>query len=229
MPTFQGKTMQAAIELGLQVMQVPRDAVTIEVVDEGKRGFLGFGRRLATVELTPKVVAPEATAPDEAQTAPETAEKPDDATALQLVETYLQSVTKAMAIDATVSQSRQSNVVTFTFATDKEALLIGKHGRIINALQELAQTLFNHHGQHKLTLMLDVGDYRERRQDTVKRLAQRSARDVIATGQPVYLDPMPSFERKAIHAALADNPYVHTRSDGHDPYRYVVIVPQKQH
>lgn len=66
--------MQAAIELGLQVMQVPRDTVTIEVVDEGKRGFLGFGRRLATVELTPKVVVPEAAAPDEAQTAPETAE-----------------------------------------------------------------------------------------------------------------------------------------------------------
>ena len=114
----------------------------------------------------------------------------------------------------------------YQIATDKEALLIGKHGKIINAIQYLAQTEFNHYGKAKWTIMLNVGDYRERRDAAVRRLAEKSAREVIARGTSVYLDPMPAFERKAIHATLADNAYVTTHSEGNDPRRYVVITPQ---
>jgi len=229
MPTFQGKTIQAAIDAGLASMQVERDAVNVEVLNAGKRGFLGFGRQAAEVTLT-LVPKPEP-APAVADPAPE-APAPsvrDDATALAHVQSFLTETTKAMGLNVTAEQHQSGNDVTFQMTTDQDALLIGKHGKIINALQYLAQTLFNHQGKRKLSILLDVGDYRERRATTVERLAGKSAREVVATGKSVYLDAMPALERKVIHATLADNEFVTTRSEGRDPYRYVVVLPKKQH
>ena len=74
--------------------------------------------------------------------------------------------------------------------------------------------------------MLDVASYRERRLETLTRLAENMAREVVATGKPVYLDPMPSFERKQIHNVLAENDYVMTYSAGTEPKRAVVITPR---
>ncbi|KRM71668.1 RNA-binding cell elongation regulator Jag/EloR [Lacticaseibacillus brantae] len=228
MPTFQGKTIQAAIDAGLASMQVERDAVNVEVLTAGKRGFLGFGRQAAEVTLT-LIPKPEPT--PVATPAPETpvASSRNDDTALAHVQSFLTETTKAMGLNVTVDQQQQGNEVTFQMTTDQDALLIGKHGKIINALQYLAQTLFNHQGKRKLSILLDVGDYRQRRATTVERLAGKSAREVVATGKSVYLDAMPALERKVIHATLADNEFVTTRSEGRDPYRYVVVLPKKQH
>lgn len=102
--------------------------------------------------------------------------------------------------------------------------MIGKHGRTINALQSLAQVFLNHKRFSKLEVTLDVANYRERRVETLTRLAENMAREVVATGKPVYLDPMPSFERKQIHSVLADNEHVMTYSAGTEPKRAVVIT-----
>ncbi len=133
-----------------------------------------------------------------------------------------------LAMDVVDTLRHQQGLATRELNTDaKEAQLIGKHGKIINAIQYLAQTEFNRYGKAKWTIMVNVGDYRERRDAAVKRLAQKTARDVVATGAAVYLDPMPAFERKAIHSALSDNAYVETHSEGVDPRRYVVITPAR--
>ncbi len=84
-----------------------------------------------------------------------------------MVQSYLEDITSGMGIKTQVSSERQGNTVTFQLKTDEEGLLIGKHGKIINAIQYLAQTELTIMSKSKVTIMLDVGDYRERRQATV--------------------------------------------------------------
>lgn len=146
--------------------------------------------------------------------------------AIEAVQDYLATIVEQLGIDATIDAETGSHrQVRLVFTTDKEGLLIGKHGRTINALQSLAQLFLNHHGAAHVELELDVANYRERRAATLGRLAESTAREVVATGKPIYLDPMPSFERKQIHAVLAKNRYVTTYSAGKEPHRAVVIEP----
>lgn len=146
--------------------------------------------------------------------------------AIAAVADYVMTIIHQLGIQAQVEvQHPARRQVKLCLSTDKEGLLIGKHGRTINALQSLAQLFLNHHGAAHVVVELDVADYRERRTTTLARLAENTAREVVASGKPIYLDPMPSFERKQIHAALAKNRYVTTYSAGKEPHRAVVIEP----
>jgi len=140
---------------------------------------------------------------------------------------YLLAVVKQLGITADLDVDFGNRFATLNFDTAKQGLLIGKHGRTINALQDLAQVYMNHHGASHVNVVLDVDDYRERREATLKRLAESTAREAIATGKQVFLDPMPSFERKLIHAELANNHHVTTFSEGRDPHRAVVVAIRK--
>lgn len=166
--------------------------------------------------------------PDAQATAARRAERQriNDA-ALDATEEYVAAAVAALGIKATISRQHISGGVLLQIDADKEALLIGKHGKTINSLQFLAQTLFNHRGRSKWQVMLNVSDYRQRRDLSVRRLAERTAREVLASGKTIYLDPMPSFERKAIHQQLQGNRYATTRSEGKEPHRYVVVVPKR--
>lgn len=140
---------------------------------------------------------------------------------------YLADVTAQMGVPATVDVTVGHRQVTYRFVAeeDDEGKLIGKHGKILNALQLLAQNYVDARYRHHLQVILDVADYRERRRATLEHLAERTAEDVIASGRPVYLNPMPAGERKVIHQALAENDYVTTASRGRDPRRGVVVRP----
>ena len=140
---------------------------------------------------------------------------------------YLLEVVKQLGITADLDVDFGNRYATLNFDTAKQGLLIGKHGRTINALQDLAQVYMNHHGASHVNVVLDVDDYRERREETLERLAESTAREAIATGKQVFLDPMPSFERKLIHAELANNRHVTTFSEGRDPHRAVVVAARK--
>ncbi len=254
MPTFEGKTIEVAIRTGLASLNLPQEAVQIDVLEDGKRGFLGFGAKPARVQMNAKSIVTEAengvatqeavavtTTPEVVLSSEEQAAKDEEAAevakqqarkrlneaALDAVQTYLETSISALGIQATMQREHIRGGVLFQIDADKDALLIGKHGKTINALQFLAQTLFNHEGRAKWTVMLNVGDYRQRREDSVRRLAERTAHEVLASGKSVYLDAMPSFERKAIHHELQDNPYATTRSEGTEPHRYVVVVPKR--
>ncbi|KRN28611.1 RNA-binding protein [Lactobacillus selangorensis] len=273
MPTFQGNTIQDAIEKGLAQLKLPQDRVNVKVISEGKKGFFGLGKKPAIVHLEEKNVTvtnikPAASAaPVQAQSrakaAKSTAAKPagktpkkkavakkgpakkaaaskkkpvpqkeqpkkptrDDQIAISTATLHLTDITARIGTPTTVTVDRVDKThVTYHLQTDKEGLLIGKHGKTINALQYLTQVYFNHNAHSKILVTLNVGRYRERREATLTRLADKAAREVIATGQPVFLDPMPSFERKQIHAHLADNQHVKTHSEGVDPHRYVIVT-----
>lgn len=147
----------------------------------------------------------------------------NDAVVTEL-QNYLSEIVSQLGIEATATNKFHHREVSIEFKTEQEGMLIGKHGRTINALQTLAQVFLLHQGIAHVNVELNVENYRERRIETLQHLAENTAREVVATGEPVFLDPMPAFERKVIHAALADNHFVSTFSEGHEPHRYVVVA-----
>ena len=215
---------QAAVDVVLKPVTVPTDPVPAPT-DPAVPAATTAASEPTPVVPTP---APAPVAAPSAQTPVRTpaAAQAHRQAAIEGVQDYVMTIVTQLGIDATVdAQQPGRRLVRVIFTTEMEGLLIGKHGRTINALQGLAQLYLNHHGAAHVAIELDVANYRERRQVTLARLADNTAREVVASGKPIYLDPMPAFERKQIHAALAQNRYVATYSAGKEPHRAVVIEP----
>ena len=143
--------------------------------------------------------------------------------AARVTKEYLEGIAKTYGAEATVTVEARRDRMTFVFDTDKQGLLIGKHGKILNALQVLAQVSVHRFVKGRISVQVDVGDYRARRSETLQQIAERTARKVLKTKQPVYLEPLPAYERKQIHAALSKNKRISTHSEGKEPHRYLVV------
>ena len=108
-------------------------------------------------------------------------------------------------------------------------LLIGKHGQPLDSLQYLTNLTANKFDStERLHFILDVENYRQRRAETLHKLAKSVAEKAIRTRQPVKLEPMNRHERRVIHTALQNNKRVETHSTGEEPYRYVIVSPKKR-
>lgn len=105
------------------------------------------------------------------------------------------------------------------------ALLIGRHGATLEALQELTRAAVQHQTQERARLLLDVGGYRDRQRELLERRARTAAARVRKTREAVALEPMNAYERRLVHTALVDFPGVTTVSEGEDANRHIVIKP----
>lgn len=143
--------------------------------------------------------------------------------AIAAVTEYLTSVAEAYGAPAIVTVEEKNNMLIFQMESEKPGLLIGKYGKIVNALQMLAQALVQRYVRRRLSVIVNVGDYRERRAAVLESIADRTAERVIKTRQPVFLEPLPAFERKQIHARLSQNKRIKTHSEGKEPHRYLVV------
>ena len=183
----------------------------------------------ATVETVETVEVPEEDFEDDDFEEEEAGEADYEETVDQLEEAarvtkeYLEGIAKTYGAEATVTVEARRDRMTFVFDTDKQGLLIGKHGKILNALQVLAQVSVHRFIKGRISVQVDVGDYRQRRSETLQQIAERTARKVLKTKQPVYLEPLPAYERKQIHAALSKNKRISTHSEGKEPHRYLVV------
>lgn len=257
MPIYEGSTAAEAIQKGLAALNITKDEAVIEVLEEAKKGFLGMGKKNARVSIEPSVTEEISEAVtetvaevmEEAQpvaqvtitetpVAPEPVAEPsiqqvlselDDEAALTQLALYLTNITKELNAPALVKMERQENLIVFQLDTQKQGVLIGKHGKMLNALQYLAQVFIHRVAKNKLSVVVNVGDYRQKRQAILERLAQRTAEKVKRTGQPVFLEPMPAFERKQIHSALSKDETIQTHSEGDEPYRYLVVEPVRKY
>ena len=226
-------SVEKAIQKGLRQLGLPQDQVFVEIISEGKKGLFGFGQKNAEVELTPvatmvseevveEVVEPVVeTAEEVTVEAVETVDQLEEAA--RVTKEYLEGIAKTYGAEATVTVEARRDRMTFVFDTDKQGLLIGKHGKILNALQVLAQVSVHRFIKGRISVQVDVGDYRARRSETLQQIAERTARKVLKTKQPVYLEPLPAYERKQIHAALSKNKRISTHSEGKEPHRYLVV------
>lgn len=139
--------------------------------------------------------------------------------------TFLTGVFAGMHLAVTMECRMTEERIMINLVGDGLGILIGKHGQTLDALQYLTNLAAGKSFRHHYFILLDVENYRERRQDTLEALARRLAGKVKRTGEEVRLEPMAAGERRIIHLALQDDHAVSTDSEGEAPYRYVVIRP----
>lgn len=196
-----GRTIDEAVELALRDLGVGKEEVEIEVLEEPQRGLLGiFGGRDAKVRVT---VRP----------------KPDD-----LIREFLTQVFKGMGVSPEFRVKYVDGQYKVLINDDRNAgYIIGKRGETLDALQYLTTLVINKEFDHYVRVLLDVGNYRKRRERTLQRLARRMAEKVKMRKRRVVLEPMNAMERRIIHLALKDYPGIQTYSEGQEPNRRVVI------
>lgn len=227
------KTVEQAIQKGLIKLNIQREEADIVVKEEGKKGLFGFGHKDAVIEISKKIikkiVIEEASLAEPVKAEPievmQDSEKDinDENNIYMNVCNYLVDVAKTYGADITVTVKETAKKLIFQIETEKAGLLIGKHGKIINALQILAQTVVYRDNEKAPMVVVNIGDYRQKREEKLKDIAHKTARRVLKTKQAVFLEPLPAFERKIVHAHLSRYDNVATHSEGKEPYRYLIV------
>ena len=251
-----GKTVEEALKKALDKLGVSKDEVTYEVIVKPSSGFLGiFGGREAKLRVTTspkpaeKIVFPTETiiksplepnriidAGDQAKFVPyDEDEKPAEKinevnpAVYELAENFLRDIFRAMDVDVTFTREDKDDNTVYKIQGKNLGVLIGKHGQTIDSLQYLTNLVANKNPANGyLRIVLDVEDYRSRREETLKKLANNLAEKAMRIGGEVKLEPMSRHERKIIHMALQDHKRVTTYSAGENPRRYVVIAPKRR-
>jgi spoIIIJ-associated protein len=206
---------QALRELERVVPGLEKSAVRFEVVSEGERGLLGVGYAPARVVASVEAAAASAVA---------TAVGGDESSLAADLRDLLTRIAAVLRVDCRVEVVEDDEAVTGTLSGDDLGLLIGRRGQTIDAIQYLVNAVaYRTYGDGRKDVVVDAAGYRERRRETLEALALRSAQRAVSTGEPVELEPMSSIERRIVHLRLQDEPGVSTRSEGDEPYRYVVV------
>lgn len=144
------------------------------------------------------------------------------ATALE----FLSGVFKAMELPVEIQMeyNAENDSLEVDFAGEDMGILIGKRGQTLDSLQYLTSLVVNKEQKDYVRVKLDTENYRKRRKETLENLAKNIAYKVKRTRRPVFLEPMNPYERRIIHSALQNDPYVTTHSEGEEPYRKVVVT-----
>jgi spoIIIJ-associated protein len=214
-PTIESAKAKALEQLRKVVPYVSEVDVEFLVLDEGGQGgFLGMGKSHPRVEAR---LRPSGERVDEGMPA-----------AREQLREFVGRVTEAMGLEVHIDISETPESIAVDIAGDDLGILIGRHGQTIDALQYLAAIVVNGHRQSRRQIVIDAEGYRERRESSLKALADRTAQKVTRTSAPIELKPMTSSERKIIHLHLRDHPRVETVSEGVEPYRKVIVSPRRR-
>ena len=201
--TAAAKTVEEAIQSGLRQLEGSEDRVKVTVIEQPSKGLFGLiGSKDAKVELE--------LIPDPVEEAI----------------AFLQEVTAAMGLRATVSRIEGEEQTTIGIQGADMGIVIGRRGQTLDALQYLTNIVANRFSSSHIRLVLDAEDFRKRRRKTLEELAQRLASRVVKNRREVVLEPMSPQERKVIHSYLQNHPKVKTFSKGEEPNRKVVIAPK---
>ncbi|MCA2390274.1 MULTISPECIES: RNA-binding cell elongation regulator Jag/EloR [Lactococcus] len=300
MAIFTGETVEDAIERGLNRLGVKRENVHIHIEQKEKKGFLGFGKKRARVNIEPiheetvrkadhlaergvddtiNLGVPKAQSAMEAtlelsqvvkavraaereqkgeiteeernaiievakktvvQNRQGTADLSDVVSAVKeeveakkevssedekiasKISSYLTTITQEMGIATRVSVSRDGNLTIFNLTSNHDALLIGKHGKILQSLQILAKAYANSILNTRMNIAVNVGDYHEKRKAYIVSLAHRAA-ERARGGETVYINDLQSNERKIVHTIIGQENGVSSHSEGQEYNRYIVV------
>jgi len=201
-----GKTVEEAIKNALLDLNVTEDKVEVEVLEEGSKGiFKLLGAKPARIRVKVK------------------------RDYIYEAKTFLRDVLNAMNVKAEIRIKEEKDVINIALTGPDMGIIIGYRGETLDSLQYLVSLIINkgHEGEYK-RVILDTENYRFKREETLKRLASKMASRVKMSGKQVKLEPMNPYERRVIHSALQDNPYVVTYSEGDEPYRRVVVDLKKK-
>lgn len=200
-----GKTVSEALENALKQLKLTEDRVEYEVLDEGSKGFLNFiGTKPAKILVKVKRDYKEE------------------------VRLFLRNVLNNMKVQAEIRIKEEKDVINIDLTGPKMGIIIGYRGETLDSLQYLASLVVNKdHDIPYKKVVLDIENYRKKREETLVRVAEKTAYKVIKTRRPYKLESMNPYERRIIHSALQDNEYVYTFSEGDEPHRRIVVDIKK--
>lgn len=198
---FCGKTIDSAIEIGLKELGLNKEEAIITVIEEGSKGVLGIGGKKAVVNIESKKEG------------------------TKRVINFIDTLFEKLNIPATSELSVEEEKTYINVITTASSSVIGYRGEILDAIQTLASAIMNTGNDEYKRVVVDCENYRQKREETLKNLAIRLAEKSIKNGKKVSLEPMNPFERRIIHSAISNMEGVKTESQGNEPNRYVVIVP----
>lgn len=203
------KTVQEAISIALEDLNLTEEEVDIEVLEEGTKGIFGLiGSKMARVLVTPL-------------------QKTETKTRVSIAIDFLYTILENMGIEAEVTAVEEEESIVVDVNGDDIGIIIGRRGETMDSLQYLTSLVVNKNFEEYKRVILNVENYRQKREDTLVKLANRLADKVQKYKKPVTLEPMNPYERRIIHSTLQNNRYVETFSTGEEPRRRVVITLKK--
>ena len=223
-----GRTEDEAIAAALKELGLERDDVSVTVVERAKSGFLGIG-------ASPAVVRVEYEAPDETEAeaeaapvvetkAPEKAAMTADNGEFAEIRAFLDGLLKRMGVKADIEITRRDGKsIVVNLSGSNMGAVIGRRGETLDAIQHLTNYVINRGSDKHMHICVDAESYRAKREESLVRLAEKMAAKVIKYKRSMALEPMNSYERHIIHAALQDYEGVSTSSTGTEPNRRVVV------
>ena len=197
-----GKNIEEAVAEALKTLNMDRDSVSVEILEKPKSGFLGIGAVPAKIRVSYEYSR---------------ADKTRD---------FLEELFKKMNVEAKIDISEEEEGrLKVTLSGEEMGLIIGRRGENLDALQYITNLSVNKNEDERVRISIDTENYREKREESLERLAKRVAEKVTKYGRSVSLEPMPPSERRIIHACLQDYKGVTTFSTGSEPQRRVIVAP----
>lgn len=214
---FEGKTTNEAIEKGLRELKTSKNKVEIKVLEnEDKKTFFSI--------LAPKVVKVEIKFKENNTHKKEIREPMDFSETMKDLEKFLKDFIANLPtnhLQYTVKQ--ENNLIKVDIKDDKAAYLIGYRGETLNCLQNILSNIASNDKQEKVRVLLNISNYREKREQDLKTLAGKIAESVVKSKKSITLEPMVAYDRKIVHSYLQEHEKVKTYSIGKEPYRKVVV------
>ena len=192
---YEAKTLEEATSKALEELKTTEENIIVNILEE-KQGFL---KKQAKIEvfLINEII--------------------------NNLKNTLKEITELMNLEVNLEVRRRKDTVKITMFSSNNSILIGKSGRTIQAFQNILRQIVPPEFNEKYKIIVDVENYKEKREIRLERTAKRIAREVAKTGVEAKLEPMNSYERRIIHSTLTNNKKVYTESEGTEPNRYVVI------
>ena len=219
---FTGKTVEEAIEKGLKELGISEQEADIRVLEEGKKKL--FGSVKARVEIAVKAESEEKAA-EVKEEVPAPAKASANATDGERTVEFLEGLFKILKITACTELVSEGEKVEINVTAANTTAIIGKHGVMLDAIQTLAGAVANTGREDYKRVVVDCENYRENREATLNKLAENLAQKAIRLGKKIKLEPMNPYERRIIHAALSEREGIKTESEGKEPNRYIVVIP----
>lgn len=226
---YTGKTVEEAIALGLEELGLTQEEAEIRVLEEGKKKLFGYVK--ARVEIAPKEKEQPTTAKQAAKKliaevkAEIEAENKNGLSDGQRAIEFLKGLFELLKLEATAELVKEEEKIEINVTAANSYAVIGKRGAMLDAIQTIAGAVANIGREDYKRVVVDCENYRENREETLKRLAVKLAEKSNRLGKKIKLEAMNPYERRIMHAALSGREDVTTTSEGKEPNRYVVIVP----
>ena len=196
---YNGKTKEEAIEQATKELKISENNMIINVLEE-KNSIIKKNVKIEVIDYNDLI--------DE-------------------IKENVNEIIKLMGLTANLEIRRREENITIKIFSDHNALLIGKNGKTLEAIQTIIRQIINNKINHYVSIVLDVENYKDKKIHNIEYLAKKVAKEVARTKFETKLDSMNSYERRIVHSVLADNKYVYTESIGEEPNRCVVIKPKE--